>query len=430
MDIYVVQDGDTIDSIAAKFGISVESLMSDNGLTNPYILVVGQTLVILYPKQIYVVKQGDTLAAIALSNGVSIWQLIRSNPFLYDRDYIYPGESLVINYNTIKDLQVNGYTYAFINHDTLKRSLPYLTYLSIFNYRIVESGRVVDYGDVTDIIRIAKEYQTIPLLMISAFSPTGELDLGSVYYLLLNEEKQNNLVNEMLQIVKSNGFMGINALISNLNETNQSLYLNVLTKLSNALKNEGYILMLTIKPDLKESNDTTDFENIDYFSFSLITDGIIFLKSVWGLIDEPPLPVSDISLIRPYIDYVTTKIPPQIISIGNPLIGYDWEIPFSSGVSKINSMSLISTITLAYEQGAVIQFDEESQTPYFNYVKSIVGAPENHIVWFIDARSIKVLNDVIVDYDLMGSGIWNITNYYQQMWSIINATFDIIKFPI
>lgn len=430
MDIYVVQDGDTINSIADKFNISVERLIIDNGLINPYLLVIGQALVILYPQKTYVVQPGDNLATIADSNGTSILQLHRNNPFLYDRDYIFSGESIVISYSTIRDLEVNGFVYTFINHDTLKRTLPYLTYLSVFNYRIVENGSIINYGDDTEIIEIAKDYQAIPLLMISAFSPTGELDLEVVYNLLLNEEKQDNLINEMLQIVRSKKISGINLLISNLNETNQNLYFNVLSKLSKALRNEGYILVITINPDSNTISDTAHFENIDYSTLSSIADRIIFLKSNWGSINEPPSPVSNISLIRPLIDFITTKIPPEIILIGKPLIGYDWELPYVPGVSKVNSISLISAITLAYDQGAVIQFDEESQTPYFYYVRSRVGAPESHIVWFIDARSIKALNDVIIEYDLVGSGIWNISSYYQQMWSIVNATFNIVKLPI
>jgi len=147
MDIYVVQPGDNIELIANKYGISVERLISDNGLINPYTLVPGQAIVLLNPEKIYTVKSGDTLATIADSNGISIMQLTRNNPFLYDRNYIYPGESLVINYSADKELLVHGFTYVFINLDTLKRALPYLTYISIFNYRIGENANIVDYGD-------------------------------------------------------------------------------------------------------------------------------------------------------------------------------------------------------------------------------------------------------------------------------------------
>ncbi|SFS04044.1 LysM peptidoglycan-binding domain-containing protein [Anaeromicropila populeti] len=430
MDIYVVQPGDTINSIADKYGVSIERLISDNGLINPYTLVVGQTIVILYPKITYIVKQDDTLESIADKNGISIVQLMRNNPYLYVREFIYPGDVLVISYNTVKDLQVIGYAYTFINHDTLKRTLPYLTYLSIFNYRVAENADIVDYGDDTELIQIAKSYNTVPLLMISAFSPTGDLDLENVYDLLLNDEKQDKLVNEMLEIVRSKGFYGINTLLSNISESNQKLYLNVLTKLSMSLRKEGYIFMVTMPPNLTKSGNNVIFENIDYKSLSLIVDRIIFLQNVWGKNKQPPSPISNISLIRPFIEYVTNTISSEILSIGKPLIGYDWELPFSPSSSYANSMSLESAITLAYVQGAVIHTDEESQTPYFTYSKSEQVAPENHIVWFINAFSIKALEDVIIEYNLIGSGIWNISIFYQQIWSILNAVFNILKFPI
>jgi LysM repeat protein len=43
---YVVQDGDTLGAIAQAFDVSVEDLMLANGLVDPNLLSVGQTLVI------------------------------------------------------------------------------------------------------------------------------------------------------------------------------------------------------------------------------------------------------------------------------------------------------------------------------------------------------------------------------------------------
>jgi spore germination protein len=143
MDIYIVQPGDNIESIAQKYGITVERLISDNGMINPYALVVGQAIVILYPTQTYTVQQDDTLATIADNNGISLMQLMRNNLLLYDREYIYPTESLAISYNTVKDVQVVGYSYAFLSRDILIRALPYLTFLSIFNYRITENADII-----------------------------------------------------------------------------------------------------------------------------------------------------------------------------------------------------------------------------------------------------------------------------------------------
>lgn len=419
MEIYIVQPGDNIISIANRFGISVERLISDNGLINPYSLVVGQALVILYPDRTYTVQQGDTLSSIAESNGISLMQLLRSNPFLYDREYIIPGESLVINYNTTKDIEVNGYSNVFTSQEILSRALPYLTYISVNNYRF-GADSIISYGDDTNIIRMAKEYSTIPLFMISALSPIGELEVENVYRLLLDTELFNRLINEALGILRTKEYMGINLLISNITTYNQSLYIDTFRRVSEILRNEGYIFMVTISPDYSLA------ENLDYQSISQYVDRIIFFQNIWTLQTRPPAPISNISLIKPFIEKVTQTVSPRFINLGKPLIGYDWVIPFQPG-TRANLMSLNSTILLAYEKNAVIQFDEVSQTPYFEYIGSVEATTDQHKVWFVDSRSIAALDEVVIENDLIGTGIWNVSNYNQQLFSITNATFNIVK---
>lgn len=75
MEIYVVQQGDDINSIAERYGFAVDKLIQDNGLVYPYNLVIGQTLVIALPKQTHIVQQGDTLQSIADSYSITIMQL-------------------------------------------------------------------------------------------------------------------------------------------------------------------------------------------------------------------------------------------------------------------------------------------------------------------------------------------------------------------
>jgi murein DD-endopeptidase MepM/ murein hydrolase activator NlpD len=46
MTVYLVKLGDTIWSIAKKYGVSSQSIIDANGLKNPNKLVVGQTLLV------------------------------------------------------------------------------------------------------------------------------------------------------------------------------------------------------------------------------------------------------------------------------------------------------------------------------------------------------------------------------------------------
>jgi spore germination protein len=125
-----------------------------------------------------------------------------------------------------------------------------------------------------------------------------------------------------------------------------------------------------------------------------------------------------------FLEYLIQFIPPTKLNIGLATIGYDWELPYSAGLSSVNSLTLENTIRLAGNYGKAIRFDEISQTPFFNYTTE---NDVEHIVWFIDARSIKAILDLVTKYQLLGTGIWNIAVYNPQLWSIINALYEIEK---
>ena len=75
MDIHVVRPGDTLYSIAQRYGVSMARLLEDNDPPDPARLSVGQTLVVRYPRQVYRVRPGDTLWSIARTHGLTVRQL-------------------------------------------------------------------------------------------------------------------------------------------------------------------------------------------------------------------------------------------------------------------------------------------------------------------------------------------------------------------
>jgi LysM repeat protein len=101
--VYVVEYGDTLFSIAQVYGISVEVLAEANGLTYPYTIYVGQQLVIPLegtPQstptgQIYIVQYGDTLYSIAQAYGTTVEVLAEANGLTYPY-IIYVGQRMVI----------------------------------------------------------------------------------------------------------------------------------------------------------------------------------------------------------------------------------------------------------------------------------------------------------------------------------------------
>ncbi|MBE7033098.1 MAG: LysM peptidoglycan-binding domain-containing protein [Ruminococcaceae bacterium] len=101
---YNVNAGDTILSIALRFGTSVEALLRANPDIEPYNLQVGQRICIaqnfseppLCPtRNFYVVRNGDTLRNIARTFGVGQNDIMRLNPDMNPRR-LSPGEIICI----------------------------------------------------------------------------------------------------------------------------------------------------------------------------------------------------------------------------------------------------------------------------------------------------------------------------------------------
>lgn len=427
MEIYVVQPGDNINTIADKFSVSVTKLIQDNGLVNPYELVTGQCIVIAYPKQTYTVKEGDTLKGIADSFGITMMQLFRNNPQLIDREYIYPGETIVISYNTQGKIETNGFTYAYIGKDTLIKTLPDLTYLSVFNYRTTADGSIISYYDDTEIIQLAKDYGVIPLMMTTTLTPQGQPNIEAAFSILLSDELQTKYIDNILSIVQAKGYYGINIIFNFISEASQMIYQNFVVKLSDRLKKEGYLLVVTINYNITNENNKISFQHIDYTSIEHTVNKLIFLQLTWGTNNGPPSPVISVSNIQEYLNYLSGQISPDLMILGISLISYDWTLPYIAGKSSAHSLTLNSALRLASESETLIEFDDVSQTPFFNYNEYAFDIPIQHIVWTIDARSINALNNLISEFGLIGTGLWNIMIYYPQIWLIIVSQYDVQK---
>lgn len=105
---YTVQAGDTLGKIAQRFGTTVAELQRLNNITNPDVLTLGQKLVVpgstggaavAVPTggqgRSYVVQRGDTLLSIARRFGLTVKQLQTANN-ISNPDRIAVGQKLII----------------------------------------------------------------------------------------------------------------------------------------------------------------------------------------------------------------------------------------------------------------------------------------------------------------------------------------------
>ena len=426
MTIYVVQPGDTIYSIAEAYKISPETLIRDNGIINYNNLVVGQTIVIVYPQEVYTVVQGDSLYSIAASTGVTPLTLLRNNPQLSDRSYLYPGEQLVLKYNNKKGrIKINGYAYHFIDSDILKKTLPYLSFLTIFEYRLSPDGTLT--GDEDEpLINMAKLYGVAPIMVLSSYNPTDDSGTASYFTQTNSDEFNRTTFTAIIEKMIEKGYLGVNIYVQKITEETLEVLTANLKAFSAILKEIGFTLMLTLTPEIFDLPPGVTYLNVDYSVLAELVDYILLLSYNWGYTYGPPAAVTPVNIVRRNLNYAVTQIPSHKIFLGVPIIGYDWHFTEQAEYAVANALTSDAAILLASDVGAVIQFDSDAMAPFFTYTSRDNNIDVNHIVWFKDARSIDVLFGLIQEYSLSGAAIWNIMHFFNQMWFIINTQYEII----
>lgn len=101
---YTVQPGDSMFSIAQRFGVSLNALIAANPqITNPNLIFPGQ--IVCVPRTdgrcppgtfAYTVQPGDSMFLIAQRFGVSLNALIAANPQITNPNFIFPGQIVCV----------------------------------------------------------------------------------------------------------------------------------------------------------------------------------------------------------------------------------------------------------------------------------------------------------------------------------------------
>ncbi len=424
MIIHVVREGETIDMIADQYGVSPERLILENEIVNPYRLVVGEAIVVLIPEITYTIQEGDTLSSIADSFGVDVLQLLRNNPYLSDREYIYPGETIVISYEgeKIRSITTNSYAYPFINMATLRKNLLFLTSLTILSYKVTAEGEIIDIDD-REIIQVTKEYRVAPIMMLEAFALNMEEEISVIHSILSSQEKQDLLINNLLTILQAKGYSGVNINTPYINPIDRTLYEDFIIKLYVTVSSAGYKVYNTFTIRVFQLLTGTIFAGLDYASLGQHADGIILITYDFGFSEGIPPGTSSLSTYRRFFEYATRVIPPDKTFVGISVIGFLWQFPYIPGITRGMAVSYNAAREIAIDTNSAIEFDETTNSAYFQYISD----ENEYVVRFWDARSINNLVGFVPEFGLQGISIWNIMSWFPQQWLVINSQYNIDK---
>lgn len=376
---------------------------------------------------IYVVKPGDNVDAIALENNISV------NELIYDNQIEYPyalavGQALYIRETAPeagRSITVNGYAYPFINENILEETLPYLTYLSIFSYGFTAEGALIPpLIDPQFMIDASNENNTSPILTLTPLDESGRFNNNLISSVVRNDDIQLILIDAILAELNSKGYTGVDVDFEYILSEDRDYFTTFVARMTNILNESGYTVSVALAPKTSADQQGLLYEGKDYAGLGAAANSVLLMTYEWGYTYSVPMAVAPINKVRQVIEYAITEIPSAKIDMGIPNYGYDWPLPYEKGVTRARTIGNIEAVNIAVRYGAVIQYDEIAQTPYFNYTDE---QQTEHEVWFEDVRSMQAKFRLISEYNLRGAGYWQIMRLFRANWLLLSDTYRIIK---
>ncbi len=427
MQIHIVSSGETLYSIAERYGVEPSVLAFNNDIADPLRLPVGQPVAIVVPTVTHTVQSGETLSSIASLYGVTLNDIYRVNLFLNGRPNVAIGQTLYIEVerDVLGSYATGGYAYPYVSETLLRRALPFMGALMPFTYGFRDDGTLISPDD-TLMISLANEYGTEPIMHLSTLTENDVFSVELAEALFDSPEKQQILLDSVIANMQSKGYTSLDVDFEFLGRENAARYAEFVAYCRERLRPYGYGVMTALAPKTSDEQEGTLYEGHDYALLGEAADAVLLMTYEWGYTYGPPMAVSPIKPVREVVDYALTRIPAEKILLGISNYGYDFTLPYVQGVSRATSVSTKQAFTLASQNGAEIFFDETVLAPYFDYTVDGVS----HRVWFEDVRSISSRLRLMAEKGLRGALWWNLNRENNQNLVAINDLIDIKRLDL
>ena len=282
MIMYTVQPGDTVFEISQKFGVPATQIAENNALENPARLPVGLGLFIPADFARHTVLPGESLFSIAEIYGLTLNDLLRSNPQIINQSALYPGQSVNIEANPSlgTPVRLNGYGIVPINSTVLGNTLPYLSYLSVFDYKFDAAGNITTLSSSTLNTR-ARSFSTAPLMVLTNIAEQG-FSSYVISSILADARIQQNFINNILTILEEENFYGLNIDIEYIYPSDQAAYNSFLLNITSQLRSRGYYVSSALAPKTSTTQQGILYESHDYEFNGRVMDSVTLMTYEWG----------------------------------------------------------------------------------------------------------------------------------------------------
>lgn len=317
-----------------------------------------------------------------------------------------PAAKTVLGYYTVY------YSGDKNSYQSLSSYGSYLNQVSMMTFHATATGDISGTA-ATDGIQLAASKNVGAYAALTNETANG-FDKDLAHTVLADPALRQKTVSNALNLVKANGFAGLNVDFENMLPTDRPLYTSFVNELSTAMKSNGKKLIVSMAAKTSDSPTSNWFGAFDYAAIGQAADQVQIMtydeNGPWGA----PGSVAGYPWVESVVKYAVSQIPSTKILIGLPAYGYDWNTTAGTGkaVTWKGIPSLISTT------GAVPKWDAVKRSPYFTYTAADGTA---HTVWYENSQSITAKTKLAGRYNLGGVSVWRMGLEDESFWKAVQS---------
>ncbi len=421
MKIHVVKVKETVYSIAQKYNVPISRLIEMNNLPRSIKVTEGRSIIVPIYGEFVKLENGKNLKDLSLKYDVDEKVMTKLN-----RDH--RNGLFFVLHRCKTSLVVSAYNNLYLTSTTAPAIIDAigdeLTSLAMFSYEVNRDGSLKDLNDLSSIE--AANSKKVRSIMAITNLEDGQFSTELATTILSSEPVRNKLIESIIEKFREKGYTQVDVDFEYLGAENKERYVEFLKILKARLMaiDPNYKVSVALPPKTSSDQKGILYEGHDYDGIGKVVDNVYLMTYEWGYSKGDPQAVSPLNKVKEVMDYAITAIPKNKILMGIPLYGYDWTLPYKPGNPAAKTIDEVKAYELAEKYNAVIEYDEVSQAPYFNYFDE---NKVEHVVWFDDSRSYQAKFNYVKSLGILGLYNWVLGFDSPNNWRLIKENFIVKK---
>jgi spore germination protein YaaH len=303
---------------------------------------------------------------------------------------------------------VLGYYYGSGAAESLWSYGKHLTAVGDFSFRLSPYGYVLGEPDA-NVLAFCRQTGARGWMVVTNESSQG-FDARVAHRLLASGTAQQRAAGSLRDLCQKYGYAGVILDLENVVPDDRGLLTRFVGEVAKALHKAGKQLALALPP--KTGDDDPSWNGAyDYRELARLADFIAPMAYDYHWAGSAPGAVAPLEWVRQVASYAARAAGGERVWLGLAAYGYEWVAGTSRGVA----LPAYRARDLALENGVSHEWDDLSQAPYFEYMRS----GSRRVVYYENEYSLAAKLDLVRELGLGGITIWRLGTEVPEIWPLI-----------